>query len=447
MNETTNGHAPATLEIQGLEVSVENKPILRGIDLVVRQGETHAMMGPNGSGKSTLANVLMGRPGYVITAGKVRFKGEDITSLTADQRAQRGLFLAMQYPVEIPGVSVVNFLRTAYKNVKGEEINALAFRKHLKEKMNLLGVEDSMVQRYVNQGFSGGEKKKNEVLQLAVLEPEIAVLDETDSGLDIDSLKSVAQGVAQLIGPDLGVLLITHYQRILNYISPDRVHVMMNGRIVKSGGLELAQGHAGLGAEANRGKPGCYGHTRAAAGSARTLGEIVRVEDLAADGAETHRGLGHFIHVGLDEDDRAGLAQPLNHRGIARRVTVREHRVAARGRHADGVDVVLDGDRNAVQKAAAASCLALLIELARDLGGARVDREHGAEARTLFVVGLDALQVQTDEPLVGQHAGVHGGVDVGDAGGEEIERARLGARILRGKKNGGDEEKGGYEAA
>jgi Fe-S cluster assembly ATP-binding protein len=230
----------ATLEIQGLKVSVEGKDILKGIDLVVRQGETHALMGPNGSGKSTLANVLMGRPGYVITAGKVLFKGEDITKLTADKRAERGLFLAMQYPVEIPGVSVVNFLRTAYKNVKGEEVGALAFRKHMKEKMNLLGIEDAMVQRYVNQGFSGGEKKKNEILQLAVLEPEIAVLDETDSGLDIDALKAVAGGVAQLIGPNLGVLLITHYQRILNYITPDFVHVMMDGRIVKSGGKELA---------------------------------------------------------------------------------------------------------------------------------------------------------------------------------------------------------------
>jgi Fe-S cluster assembly ATP-binding protein len=230
----------ATLEIRGLEVSVEGKDILKGIDLVVRQGETHALMGPNGSGKSTLANVLMGRPGYVITGGRVLFKGEDISKLTADKRAERGLFLAMQYPVEIPGVSIVNFLRTAYKNVKGEEINALAFRKHMKEKMNLLGIEDAMVQRYVNHGFSGGEKKKNEILQLAVLEPEIAVLDETDSGLDIDALKAVAGGVAQLIGPNLGVLLITHYQRILNYITPDFVHVMIGGRIVKSGGKELA---------------------------------------------------------------------------------------------------------------------------------------------------------------------------------------------------------------
>jgi Fe-S cluster assembly ATP-binding protein len=241
----------ATLEIRGLEASVEDKHILKGIDLVVRQGQTHALMGPNGSGKSTLANVLMGRPGYKLTAGQVLFNGEDITKLSADKRAQRGLFLAMQYPVEIPGVSVVNFLRTAYKNVKGQEINALAFRKHLKEKMNLLGVEDAMVQRYVNQGFSGGEKKKNEVLQLAVLEPQIAVLDETDSGLDIDSLKAVATGVAQLIGPDLGVLLITHYQRILDYIAPDFVHVMIDGRIVKSGGAEIAheleaKGYEGL---------------------------------------------------------------------------------------------------------------------------------------------------------------------------------------------------------
>ena len=242
---------PATLEIKGLEATVEDKPILKGIDLVVRQGETHALMGPNGSGKSTLANVLMGRPGYALTGGQVVFKGEDITKLTADKRAERGLFLAMQYPVEIPGVSVVNFLRTAYKSVKGEEINALQFRKHMKEKMTLLGVEDAMVQRYVNQGFSGGEKKKNEILQLAVLEPEIAVLDETDSGLDIDSLKAVAGGVAQLIGPDLGVLLITHYTRVLKYITPDFVHVMIGGRIVKSGGEELAaeleeKGYEGL---------------------------------------------------------------------------------------------------------------------------------------------------------------------------------------------------------
>jgi Fe-S cluster assembly ATP-binding protein len=245
---------PATLEVHDLHASVEGKEILKGIDLTVRQGETHAIMGPNGSGKSTLSNVIMGRPGYLVTAGKVVFQGEDITLLTADQRAKRGLFLAMQYPVEVPGVSVVNFLRTAYTAVKGGQTSALAFRKHMKEKMEVLGVEDAMVARYVNQGFSGGEKKRNEILQLAVLEPQIAILDETDSGLDIDSLKTVATGIAQLVGPDLGILLITHYQRILNYITPDFVHVMIDGRIVKEGGKELAQeleakGYEGVRAE------------------------------------------------------------------------------------------------------------------------------------------------------------------------------------------------------
>src|SRR5213592_1739473 len=181
---TDTAVATVTLEIRGLHASVEGKEILKGIDLVVKQGETHALMGPNGSGKSTLANVLMGRPNYRITRGRVVFKGEDVTALTADKRAQLGLFLAFQYPTEIPGVSVVNFLRSAYKAVKGDQISALAFRKRLKEKMALLDVEDQMVNRYVNQGFSGGEKKKNEILQLAVLEPDIAVLDETDSGLD-----------------------------------------------------------------------------------------------------------------------------------------------------------------------------------------------------------------------------------------------------------------------
>ena len=248
----------ATLEVHDLRATVEGKEILTGIDLTVRQGETHAIMGPNGSGKSTLSNVIMGRPGYVVTGGTVVFRGEDITGLTADERAKRGLFLAMQYPVEVPGVSVVNFLRTAYTAVKGEQTSALAFRKHMKEKMDVLGVEDAMVARYVNQGFSGGEKKRNEILQLAVLEPRIAILDETDSGLDIDSLKTVATGVAQLVGPDLGVLLITHYQRILNYITPDFVHVMIDGRIVKEGGKELAQeleakGYEGIRAEVGLG--------------------------------------------------------------------------------------------------------------------------------------------------------------------------------------------------
>jgi len=231
---------PATLEVRGLHATVEGKEILRGIDLTVRQGEIHALMGPNGSGKSTLSNVIMGRPGYVITAGSVVLNGEDITSLRPDERAKRGLFLAMQYPTEIPGVSVVNFLRTAYNSIKGGQVSALEFRKHMKTQMERLGIEDSMVQRYVNQGFSGGEKKRNEVLQLAVLDPAIALLDETDSGLDIDSLKLVAESVNDLAGPDLGVLIITHYQRMLNYITPGFVHVMMQGKIVRSGGPELA---------------------------------------------------------------------------------------------------------------------------------------------------------------------------------------------------------------
>jgi Fe-S cluster assembly ATP-binding protein len=231
----------AALEIRDLWAEVEGKPILQGIDLTVRQGETHAIMGPNGSGKSTLANVIMGRPGYMLTRGTVTFRGEDVTALTPDERAKRGLFLAMQYPVEVPGVSVVNFLRTAYQSLKGEQVSALEFRRHMKAQMDRLGIDDAMVNRYVNQGFSGGEKKRAEILQLAVLQPAIAILDETDSGLDIDSLKTVATGVADLVGPDLGVLLITHYQRILNYITPDFVHVMIQGRIVKEGGAELAR--------------------------------------------------------------------------------------------------------------------------------------------------------------------------------------------------------------
>jgi Fe-S cluster assembly ATP-binding protein len=250
----------ATLEVRDLRVSVEGKEILRGVDLTVRQGEVHALMGPNGSGKSTLAGVIMGRPGYQVSGGDVLFKGESILRLMPDERARRGLFLAFQYPVEVPGVSVVNFLRSAYnalKNPGGDDdknVSALGFRKLLKEKMGLVGVDDDMVRRYVNQGFSGGEKKRMETLQLAVLEPEVAILDETDSGLDIDALKAVAGGISQLAGPDLGVLLITHYQRILNYITPDHVHVLMAGRIVRSGGADLAheleaKGYEGLRAE------------------------------------------------------------------------------------------------------------------------------------------------------------------------------------------------------
>ena len=249
-----------TLEVRDLHVVVEKREILRGVDLTVRQGEVHALMGPNGSGKSTLAGVIMGRPGYVIRRGDVLLNGESILKLSPDKRARRGLFLAFQYPVEVPGVSVVNFLRSAYNAVKnpeaddGQRMSALAFRKLMKEKMSLVGVDDDMVRRYVNQGFSGGEKKRMETLQLAVLEPAIAILDETDSGLDIDALKAVAGGIDQLAGPDLGLLLITHYQRILDYVTPDHVHVLMGGRIVRSGGPDLAReleakGYEGLRAE------------------------------------------------------------------------------------------------------------------------------------------------------------------------------------------------------
>jgi Fe-S cluster assembly ATP-binding protein len=256
----SESNGAATLEIRDLHASTAGRDILTGVDLTVRQGEVHALMGPNGSGKSTLAGVIMGRPGYEVTKGDVLLNGESVLGLTADERARRGLFLAFQYPVEVPGVSVVNFLRSAYnslKNPTGDEdkkISALAFRKILKEKMAMVGVEDDMVRRYVNQGFSGGEKKRMETLQLAVLDPQIAILDETDSGLDIDALKAVATGINQLSGPGLGLLVITHYQRILNYVTPEHVHVLMGGRVVKSGGAELAKeleekGYEGLRSE------------------------------------------------------------------------------------------------------------------------------------------------------------------------------------------------------
>ncbi|HWC32063.1 MAG TPA: Fe-S cluster assembly ATPase SufC, partial [Actinomycetota bacterium] len=254
----------ATLEIDDLHASVDGKDILRGVTLTVRQGETHALMGPNGSGKSTLAGIIMGRPGYEITGGDVRYGGESGLRLSPDERARRGLFLAFQYPVEVPGVSVVNFLRSAYNALHpaegdGKGMSALAFRKLMKEKMSLVGVDDDMVRRYVNQGFSGGEKKRMETLQLAVLEPRIAILDETDSGLDIDALKAVANGIEQLRGPDLGLLLITHYQRILNYVTPDHVHVLMAGRIVRSGGAELAHELEEKGYEGMRTEVGVVG--------------------------------------------------------------------------------------------------------------------------------------------------------------------------------------------
>ena len=226
--------------VEGLYVSVEGKEILKGVELTVNWGEIHALMGPNGSGKSTLANCLLGHPRYVVTAGRVLFKGEDVTKLTADARARKGMFLAFQYPMEIPGVKVRHFLRRAVKAVKEKEPPVTAFRKLLFEKMGVLEMDRSFADRYVNEGFSGGEKKRNEILQMAVLEPALAVLDETDSGLDIDALRIVAGGINALSGPHMGILLITHYQRILNYIQPDFVHVLIDGRVVRSGGPGLA---------------------------------------------------------------------------------------------------------------------------------------------------------------------------------------------------------------
>ena len=243
------------LEIEDLHVEVEGREILRGLDLSVDKGEVHALMGPNGSGKSTLAYVLTGRPGYEVTKGTVRYKGEDILDLAPDERAKLGIFLAFQYPTEVPGVSVVNFLRTAYNAIHPEAPkSAMEFRLYLQENIDLLEIPSELVDRYVNQGFSGGEKKRNEILQMAVLQPELAILDETDSGLDIDALRHVSAGVNKLAGPDVGILLITHYQRLLNYIRPDVVHVLIGGRIVRSGGFELAEkleaeGYAGLAKE------------------------------------------------------------------------------------------------------------------------------------------------------------------------------------------------------
>jgi Fe-S cluster assembly ATP-binding protein len=230
-----------TFLIEDLHVSVEGKQILKGVDLTVNKGEIHALMGPNGSGKSTLANTLMGHPKYVVTRGRVRFEGEDILSLTPDQRAQKGLFLAFQYPIAIPGVSLGNFLRAATRSVRGNGLTALQFRKELMEKMKLLKMDPSFAARYVNDGLSGGEKKRAEVLQMAVLQPTIAVMDETDSGLDIDALRTVAEGVNTIHTPEMGVLIITHYQRLLNYVRPQFVHVLVEGRIVESGGPELVE--------------------------------------------------------------------------------------------------------------------------------------------------------------------------------------------------------------
>jgi len=233
------------LVIQNLYVSVEGKPILKGVDLTVHKGKIHALMGPNGSGKSTLAYTLMGHPKYEVEQGEIWFKGVNLLDLAPDERARLGVFLAFQYPTAIPGVSLANFLRSAINARRlsgngGKAISVPEFRKLLMEKMALLEMDPSFAGRYLNEGFSGGEKKRAEILQMAMLEPEIAILDETDSGLDIDALRIVSNGVNALAGPHMGVLIITHYQRILNYVKPDFVHVMLNGRIVLSGEDELA---------------------------------------------------------------------------------------------------------------------------------------------------------------------------------------------------------------
>ena len=240
----------AQLEIKNLHVSVEGREILKGLTLTVNQGEIHAIMGPNGSGKSTLAYAMTGHPKYLVTDGDILLNGESILQMEADERARKGLFLAFQYPVAVPGVSMANFLRLAYRSVKGdaskpesrrEEVLSIPkFRRLMREKMAMLKVDESFATRYLNDGFSGGEKKRAEVLQMAILDPEIAILDETDSGLDIDALRVVSDGVNLLKGPKLGLLVITHYNRILNYIKPDYVHILVDGRIAQSGGPELA---------------------------------------------------------------------------------------------------------------------------------------------------------------------------------------------------------------
>ena len=237
----------SVLEIRNLHAAVEGNEILCGVDLQVKQGEVHALMGPNGTGKSTLAKVLLGHPGYEVTEGEAFLDGESILDMDPDERSRKGLFLAFQYPASVPGLTVANFLRSAVNAHRREHdpeykgISIPEFRKLLVDKMDMLEMKHGFAGRYLNDGFSGGEKKRNEILQMATLEPKIAILDETDSGLDIDALRIVANGVNALRGPDLGVLIITHYQRILDYIKPDFVHILMDGRIVQSGDAGLAQ--------------------------------------------------------------------------------------------------------------------------------------------------------------------------------------------------------------
>jgi len=233
----------STLEIKDLHVSIEDKEILKGVNLTINTGEVHAIMGPNGTGKSTLSSAIMGHPSYEVTQGEVLLDGVNILELEVDERAKAGLFLAMQYPSEITGVTNADFMRSAInaKREEGQEINLMQFIKKLDKQMDFLDIDKDMAQRYLNEGFSGGEKKRNEILQLMMLEPKFAILDEIDSGLDIDALKVVSKGINEMRGEDLGALMITHYQRLLNYITPDKVHVMYGGKVVKSGGPELAK--------------------------------------------------------------------------------------------------------------------------------------------------------------------------------------------------------------
>ena len=228
------------LKIEDLHVEIDGQEIVKGLDLEVGKGEIHAIMGPNGSGKSTLANVLMGHPRYEVTGGSITFQGEDVFELEPDERAKLGMFLAFQYPSEVPGVSVANFLRTAVNSVREEELSPMEMYRLLQEKMSIMQMDPKFAERYLNEGFSGGEKKRNEILQMLMLDPKLAIMDETDSGLDIDALQVVAKGVNEMKGPEFSAVIITHYQRILRYIEPDRVHVMLDGRLVTSGGKELA---------------------------------------------------------------------------------------------------------------------------------------------------------------------------------------------------------------
>jgi len=229
------------LEIKNLHVSVDNVEILKGVSLKINAGEVHAIMGPNGSGKSTLANVIMGNPVYEVTNGNILFQGEDITDEPVDNRAKKGLFLAFQYPESIPGVTIVNMLKTALTNIENTEFTTLELRLKVADAMEQLGLSPDFADRYLNEGFSGGERKRNEILQLAVLNPKLAVLDETDSGLDVDGLRVVGEGVSKLKSKDKGYLVVTHYQRLLDYITPDFVHVFVDGKIVDSGGLDLSK--------------------------------------------------------------------------------------------------------------------------------------------------------------------------------------------------------------